>query len=53
MTDLVIAYVNGQDKVWQKQVDTYIKEHRLAENRYGTRFNDIGLFQYQLRLVSK
>ena len=53
MTDLVIAWVNGQDKIWQKQVDTFIQQNRIFENRYGTRFNDIGLFPYQLRLVSK
>ena len=53
MTDLVISYVNGNDIIWQKQFDDYIKRYRCVENRYGTRFNDIGLFQYQLKLVSK
>ena len=53
MVDLVIPYVNGKDKVWQKSIDEYIKKHRAIENRFGTRFNDIGLFPLQLKLVSK
>ena len=54
--DMVIPYVDNNDKVWQQ---TFIKfcqmardYGRIASMRNG-RFEDIGLINYQLKLVNK
>ena len=54
--DFVIAYVDNQDKVWQK---TYIEYCQRTNQRvkiadlHSPRYEDIGLINYQLKLVEK
>lgn len=54
--DLVIPYVNNQDKVWQKAFVDYCNYHG-CKNRisqmHTDRYEDIGLINYQLKLVNK
>ena len=54
--DFVCPYVNNNDKVWQKTFLDFCMSHRdykrMADMRNG-RYEDIGLINYQLRLVNK
>ena len=54
--DLIIAYVNNNDKVWQKMYIDYCTrvglKNKLSDMRCD-RFEDIGLINYQLKLVNK
>ena len=53
--DLVIPYVNNQDKVWQKTYLDYFQRvnPKLIASLHGQRYEDIGLINYQLKLVEK
>ena len=55
--DLVIAYVNNNDKVWQ---DTFLAlcckyscYNKYATSLRGNRYDDFGLFEYNLKLIMK
>ena len=55
MIDVVIPWVNNNDRVWQQRYIQYflaVDYKRVAELR-GNRFEDIGIIQYQLKLVEK
>lgn len=53
---MVVAYVDNTDKVWQRN---YIEHCQKTNNRikiadlHSSRFEDIGLINYQLRLIEK
>ena len=55
-TDIVVAYVDNTDKVWLK---TYIEYCERTNNRikignlHSSRYEDIGLINYQLKLIEK
>ena len=53
--DLVIPYVNNQDKVWQKTYLDYFQRvnPKLIASLHGQRYEDIGLINYQLKLMEK
>ena len=53
--DFVVPYVNNQDKVWQKTFVDYAMRHdyRQVASMHGYRYEDIGLIDYQLKLVEK
>ena len=54
--DFVIAYVDNTDKVWQKNYVEYCQSHnkriKIAD-LHSARYEDIGLINYQLKLVEK
>lgn len=54
--DLVIPYVDNKDPVWQKAFVSYCKFYKL-ENKiadlHTDRYEDIGLINYQLKLINK
>lgn len=54
--DMVIPYVDNTDKVWQKIFIEFCKNNRL-ENKiadlHTDRYEDIGLINYQLKLINK
>ena len=54
--DLVIPYVDNTDKVWQQCFMDYCKAHNLMNkvaDLHTDRYEDIGLINYQLKLVNK
>lgn len=54
--DMVVAYVDNQDKVWRKTYFDYVNKRNIwhiADNISGGRFKDIGLINYQLKLIEK
>ena len=54
--DLVVAYVDNQDPTWRKTfIDYCIKTNQRVKigDLHGSRFEDIGLINYQLRLANK
>lgn len=54
--DIVIPYVNNNDKVWQKMYVDYCNrvglQNKIADMRCD-RYEDIGLINYQLKLINK
>lgn len=54
--DLVIPYVDNKDKVWQKIFVDYCIRNNLREkivDMRTDRYEDIGLINYQLKLINK
>lgn len=54
--DLVILYVDNTDKVWQKAYIDYCIKNRVQSkivDLHTARYEDIGLVNYQLKLVKK
>ena len=53
--DLVIPYVNNKDKVWEKQFVEYCLKHnhKHVADLHGSRYEDVGLIDYQLKLVER
>lgn len=54
--DLVIAYVNNQDKVWRDTYIDYCKKHNLNQkivDLLGSRFGGIDFLDYHLKLANK
>ena len=54
--DLVIAYVDNQDPVWRKQFIDFCRQRNMNQKiceLAGDRYQDIGLINYQLKLVEK
>lgn len=54
--DLVIPYVDNTDKVWQQAFIDYCNCHRLQNkiaDLHTDRYEDIGLINYQLKLINK
>ena len=54
--DLVIPYVDNRDKVWLKIYNDYCIQHNLREKIIDIktdRYEDIGLINYQLKLINK
>lgn len=54
--DMVIPYVNNQDKVWFNKFKDYcirIGNPSKIVNIKGARYEDIGLINYQLKLIEK
>lgn len=54
--DLVVPYVNNKDELWRKIFVEYCITHNLKEKivDMGTdRYEDIGLINYQLKLINK
>ena len=56
MVDLVIAYVDNTDNVWKQNYVNYCikisRRDKICE-LHGERYEDIGLINYQLKLVEK
>lgn len=55
MIDLVVPYVNNQDLVWR---DNFIKtavrkDYKQIASLHGNRYEDIGLINYNLKLINK
>lgn len=54
--DIVIPYVDNTDKVWQEMYHDYCKDNHLnfmLYLLYTNRYEDIGLINYQLKLINK
>ena len=54
--DMVIPYVDNTDKVWQKIFVDYCIRNNLQEklvDLHTERYDDIGLINYQLKLINK
>lgn len=54
--DIVIPYVDSTDKVWQNIFVDYCKNNNLRErivDMKTDRYEDIGLINYQLKLINK
>ena len=54
--DLVIAYVNNRDELWLKIYNEYCIKNDLREKLIDVktdRYEDIGLINYQLKLINK
>ena len=53
---MVIPYVDNTDKVWLKIYNKYCIENNLREkiiDIHTDRYEDIGLINYQLKLINK
>ena len=54
--DLVIPYVDNTDQVWQRIYINYCKQNNLLfklADLHTDRYEDIGLINYQLKLINK
>ena len=54
--DLVVPFVDNTDIVWQQTYIDYCRRtHDIAHlaDLHGARFDDFGLFEYNLRCVDK
>ena len=54
--DIVIPYVDNTDKVWLKIYNDYCIRNNLKEKLIDIktdRYEDIGLINYQLKLINK
>lgn len=54
--DIVIPYVDNTDRVWRKAYYDYCKYHNLQNkivDLHTERYEDIGLINYQLKLINK
>ena len=54
--DMVIAYVDNTDPIWQKAFIDYCTYHNLRNkiaDLHTERYEDIGLINYQLKLINK
>lgn len=54
--DMVIPYVDNKDKVWQKIFIDYCNRYNLKQkiiDMKTDRYEDIGLINYQLKLINK
>lgn len=54
--DIVIPYIDNTDKLWQKIYIDYCNKHNLREkiiDLHTDRYEDIGLINYQLKLINK
>ena len=54
--DIVIPYVDNTDKVWQKIYNDFCFKNNLREkiiDIHTDRYEDIGLINYQLKLINK
>lgn len=54
--DMVIPYVDNTDKVWQKAYTDFCTKNKLGNkmvDMYTDRYQDIGLINYQLKLINK
>lgn len=54
--DLVIPFVDNKDHIWQMTYIDYCRSHQLYDRLdalYGERFEDFGLFYYNLKLIDK
>lgn len=51
--DLVVPYVNGNDKEWKSLYNGYLKKHNIMLNNDKCRFRDWGTFSYFINSVKK
>ena len=54
--DMVIPYVDNKDEVWRKAFIDYCTYHNLTNkiaDLHTNRYEDIGLINYQLKLINK
>lgn len=54
--DMVIPYVDNTDRVWQKAFVDFCRYHHLERkiaDLHTDRYEDIGLINYQLKLINK
>ena len=54
--DIVLPYVDNTDRVWQKNFYDFCIKHQLQNkiaDLHTARYEDIGLINYQLRLIEK
>ena len=53
---VVIPYVDNKDPIWIKAFENYCKFHHLENkitDRHTDRYEDVGLINYQLKLINK